>query len=422
MTDRPALATKDATASLENPFTPHSPAPPSIFVGRAREQDLLFGHITAQQRGNVAISGPLGSGKTSLLSRIADPDVGLRYGTTPPDYVVVYVDVQSVTPFTGRRFWRRVAHLIRRMPDVDLEAPIEMLLARDELDIIDIEEFLDAIADRGSALVLLLDEFEWALHADSASGVAESRTFLAQLASLARRSPRVLSLVVATERPLAEAMRVVEAWRGSPFPTIFTSLALQPLAPADAADLLDAARAAGLDVTEEEAELALSLASGRPAVLQAAAFALFHGKRKGLTEDALRDAVRQAARGSADALAATEARDAEPSGARRPAAVPPGLWIDGRSGEVFVDGRRIDALTALEYNLLRLLYDHPGRLCSKDDIIRKVWGEESMAEIDDSRVEKLVSRLRRKVEPMPGRPQYIRTVRGRGYRFVPVSN
>jgi DNA-binding response OmpR family regulator len=62
---------------------------------------------------------------------------------------------------------------------------------------------------------------------------------------------------------------------------------------------------------------------------------------------------------------------------------------------------------------------NPDRLCSKHDIIRQVWGEEFMSEIDDSRVEKLVSRLRRKVEPVPGRPQYIRTVRGRGYRFVP---
>jgi DNA-binding response OmpR family regulator len=42
-----------------------------------------------------------------------------------------------------------------------------------------------------------------------------------------------------------------------------------------------------------------------------------------------------------------------------------------------------------------------------------------MGEIDDSRVEKLVSRLRRKVEPVAGRPQFIRTVRGRGYRYVP---
>ena len=45
--------------------------------------------------------------------------------------------------------------------------------------------------------------------------------------------------------------------------------------------------------------------------------------------------------------------------------------------------------------------------------------EEVMGEADDSRVEKLISRLRRKVEPLPGRPQYIRTVRGHGYRFVP---
>ena len=77
------------------------------------------------------------------------------------------------------------------------------------------------------------------------------------------------------------------------------------------------------------------------------------------------------------------------------------------------------SLTALEYNLLRLLFDSPGRLCSKEEIIRHVWGAEVEDEVDDSRVEKLISRLRRKIEPAPSRPRYIRTVRGRGYRLVP---
>jgi DNA-binding response OmpR family regulator len=96
-----------------------------------------------------------------------------------------------------------------------------------------------------------------------------------------------------------------------------------------------------------------------------------------------------------------------------------GLVIDARSGDVLVNGRRVETLTALEYSLLKLLYDSPGRLCSKDEIIRHVWGDEFLGEVDASRVEKLVSRLRRKIEAVPGRPQYIRTVRGRGYRFVP---
>ena len=104
--------------------------------------------------------------------------------------------------------------------------------------------------------------------------------------------------------------------------------------------------------------------------------------------------------------------------AAQPAASGAGLRLDAKSGEVWVGERRVDALTALEYNLLRLLLANPGRLCSKDDIIRQVWGEEFMGEIDDSRVEKLVSRLRRKIEIDARAPKLIKTVWGGGYVFT----
>jgi len=407
---------------IGNPFTPHAPSPRHLFVGRQREVDLIFGHLTAQQRGNVAISGPLGSGKSSLLARIADPEIARGYGVAPPTYIVASVDVQSVTPFCGRRFWHRVAHVLRRRRDIDLEAPIQALLACDDPDIIDIEEFLDAIHDRGSALVLLLDEFEWALQADTPEDAAERRNFLAQLASLTRRSPRVLSLVVATEQPLVDAIRVVDAWRGSPFPTIFTAIALRPLSREDAHRLVALAGGDDRDVAlDADVAQLFALSQGHPGMLQAAGFALHHGRSLGLGDEALREAMHAAAAGVRESQAVRES--APVASAEAPAKPTPldpgGLTIDARTGEVSVAGRRIETLTALEYNLLRLLHEHPGRLCSKSEIIRQVWGEDADEEVDDSRVEKLVSRLRRKIETIPGRPQLVRTVRGRGYRYVP---
>jgi two-component system response regulator RegX3 len=47
-----------------------------------------------------------------------------------------------------------------------------------------------------------------------------------------------------------------------------------------------------------------------------------------------------------------------------------------------------------------------------------VWGEEYIDQVDDARIDKLLSRLRAKVEPDPHNPRYIITVRGRGYRLV----
>ena len=94
-----------------------------------------------------------------------------------------------------------------------------------------------------------------------------------------------------------------------------------------------------------------------------------------------------------------------------------GLRVDEESGEVTVGGRPID-LTQLEFRLIRLLYRMSNNIVDKYEIVEGVWGDKHMLDVDDSRIEKLVSRLRQKVEPDPSTPVYITTVRGRGYRLV----
>ncbi len=97
-----------------------------------------------------------------------------------------------------------------------------------------------------------------------------------------------------------------------------------------------------------------------------------------------------------------------------------GVWIDVQSGEVWVDGQPISPLTSSEYSLLLLLYDNIDKICDKYKIMETVWSEDYNDEIDDPRIEKLISRLRQKIEPEPSKPRYIQTVRGRGYRLVSV--
>jgi len=94
-----------------------------------------------------------------------------------------------------------------------------------------------------------------------------------------------------------------------------------------------------------------------------------------------------------------------------------GLHVDDESGEVTVGGRQIE-LTALEYQMVKLLYQNSNRIVDKFEIVNGVWGEEQLPDVDDARIEKLISRLRQKVEPDPAEPVYITTVRGRGYRLV----
>ena len=95
-----------------------------------------------------------------------------------------------------------------------------------------------------------------------------------------------------------------------------------------------------------------------------------------------------------------------------------GIRMDVDAGIVWVDGKPIPELTSLEYRLLLLLYGNLDRICDKYRIVEAVWSEEFLDEVDDARVEKLVSRLRQKIEPDPNEPQYLLTVRGRGYKLI----
>lgn len=95
-----------------------------------------------------------------------------------------------------------------------------------------------------------------------------------------------------------------------------------------------------------------------------------------------------------------------------------GVCLDTDSGDVWVDGVRIPVLTDLEYRLLELLYERRDKLTDKFQIVTTVWGEEYLGSVDDARVEKLISRLRGKIEPNPTNPIYLITRRGRGYKLL----
>ena len=82
-----------------------------------------------------------------------------------------------------------------------------------------------------------------------------------------------------------------------------------------------------------------------------------------------------------------------------------------------MDEVRIPVLTDLEYRLLQLLHERRDKLTDKYQIVTAVWGEGYLDEVDDARVEKLVSRLRSKIEQDPANPRYLITQRGRGYKL-----
>ncbi len=74
-------------------------------------------------------------------------------------------------------------------------------------------------------------------------------------------------------------------------------------------------------------------------------------------------------------------------------------------------------LTTAEFQLLRVFVEHPNRVLSRDDLIERLKGYTRDA--FDRSIDVRVTRLRRKIETDPGRPAFIRTVRGEGYLFNP---
>jgi hypothetical protein len=96
----------------------------------------------------------------------------------------------------------------------------------------------------------------------------------------------------------------------------------------------------------------------------------------------------------------------------------PGVRVDVESGEVWVDGVRAETLTDLEYRALLLFYGRLGEICDKYQIVEAVWGEDYIDRVDDARIEKLISRVRKKLESTPDSVRYLETVRGRGYRLL----
>jgi two-component system phosphate regulon response regulator OmpR len=86
-------------------------------------------------------------------------------------------------------------------------------------------------------------------------------------------------------------------------------------------------------------------------------------------------------------------------------------------------GAHVVRLTSGEAALLRALAETPGEPMSREDLSRRVSGEQKGGDAEDSgatrAIDVQVTRLRRKIEPDPKEPRYLQTVRGQGYVLRP---
>ncbi len=90
-----------------------------------------------------------------------------------------------------------------------------------------------------------------------------------------------------------------------------------------------------------------------------------------------------------------------------------GLTLDFSHRLVTVNEKEIQ-LTPTEYDILRLLVTHAGKVLTHRQLLRQIWGEG----YDDMHILRVnISNLRGKLEPDPARPTYIHTEAGVGYRL-----
>ena len=91
-----------------------------------------------------------------------------------------------------------------------------------------------------------------------------------------------------------------------------------------------------------------------------------------------------------------------------------GITMNDREKLVTVDRDPI-SLTPIEYAILKLLLENPGKVYSSKEIYRLVWQEQPMG--SEGAVSVHIRHLREKIEIDPGNPRYIKVVWGQGYKM-----
>lgn len=94
------------------------------------------------------------------------------------------------------------------------------------------------------------------------------------------------------------------------------------------------------------------------------------------------------------------------------------IVMDDSAKTVTVDGNAV-SLTPMEYGILKLFLEHPGKVYSSAEIYREVWKEQPLG--NEGTVAVHIRHLREKLGIDPAEPRYITVVWGQGYRMEKVK-
>lgn len=436
-----------------------------------RADDLRFIVHCLRQGHCPALVGPSNTGKSILLQSLLTEEVRRHCtpeGAQPP--VIVFADVLPAEPTEQVFHGLLLGSIVEGLEGVDgaenalrtIKTLYEKALHSTNLGARSL--FASGVRELGRAddirLVLILDEFDDVFR-------ALSPWPFRQLRALHDRLGDRLLYVVSTSRRL-------ERLRSGPDTYEFRELfhpytrVLRPLDRTDAERFVAyLAEGRGHDLDQERVSLVIELSGGHPGLLERVYGLLSKGRP---AADTLQDVVAQLSerrpiqkecrrlwdeleeeeqegllalvREDEPALEAEQRRGVETKGLvvereddgltifspvfaafvraelGRRLRAGRGLWYDAKTRQVWRDNEDLTReLSADQYALVVFLCQHPGTICTKDEIARAVWPELSEEGVTDAQIYQLVSRVREKVEPDPKKPRYIVTVRGQGYRL-----
>jgi DNA-binding response OmpR family regulator len=92
----------------------------------------------------------------------------------------------------------------------------------------------------------------------------------------------------------------------------------------------------------------------------------------------------------------------------------PPFTLNTRNRTLEKNGQRVK-LTQVEYSIVKLFMENPGKALSREEILDSVWGKEYFGELKI--VDVNIRRLRIKIEDNPQKPSFVNTVWGYGYKW-----
>lgn len=271
---------------IANPFSYGNPIrDPDRFYGRRWEVQQIVGRLLSSAFESTSVVGERRLGKTSLLNYLSHPQVAPTLGLTLDKYVMVYIDFQGLADITPTRFWKRVlGKMSRNLEDDELKESVRQVRGLEEIELFDLEDLFDSVADKGLKTVLLFDEFEYITRSPNFG-----MDFFSGLRALAIHYP--IAIVTSTREELVELCHSNEI-KGSPFFNIFGHVVLKPLNAEEVDELIDGSLAdAPFPLAAEERGYLHRLAGRQPMFVQMAGYFLFEAHQRGYVADELYEFV-----------------------------------------------------------------------------------------------------------------------------------